>query len=129
VPGATGAPPATTVAVSVTVWNDEIAVTGLSAAVSTSVVVLAVAVGAWPCAYTLTNNRKTMLRKLQIANFREKTRENTNGKEEQDELFMGSFSAPMRIPRKRGSLNRSMQHWYEVYLQESQSLKFFADVD
>ena len=32
-------------------------------------------------------------------------------------------------PEKSGGLNRSMQHWLEVYSREFQSLKFSAGVD
>ena len=35
----------------------------------------------------------------------------------------------MMFLKKSGGLNRSVQHWLGVYLRESQSPRFFADVD
>src|SRR5450755_2327840 len=44
-------------------------------------------------------------------------------------LCVDTKSNPIQSPGKRGGLNGSMQHFLEVYSQESENLKFVVDVD
>jgi hypothetical protein len=43
--------------------------------------------------------------------------------------FNGGKAPRFEVAANRGGLNRSMQHWLEVYSQEFQSPRFFAGVD
>src|SRR6266446_8016606 len=44
-------------------------------------------------------------------------------------LITGPITANGPVPGKRGGFNGSTQHWLEVYLQESENLRFFSGVD